>query len=258
MDFKKQHLNILNWISPIVLILLWLGLTEGHIIKPLFLPSPISVFSAAMDIGLGLIDHILATFLRTIVGLILGIIVGFSWGLLMAHSSVIYSISNNIVEAWRPVPPVALAPFFLLWFGFADIGKILLVSLGVTFIVLVHTYESTLSIHPNILRSAYSLGATKRDVFFEILIPATLPKLIGGLRVASALAIGLVIVSEFMGARNGLGYLINVSKVTFSTPTILLCTIILGFMSWVIDSFIRLFMRRITFWAEYRQDTNES
>ena len=254
----KAQYRLISWLSPLILIILWIVLTEGGIVKELYLPSPTSVLSAAGDIGWNLVGHTLSTLTRTMLGLGLGGILGFSWGILMAHSSLIYAISNNIVEAWRPVPPVALIPFFLLWFGFSNLGKIVLVTLGVGLVVLVDTYESARSIHPNLLRAAYCLGAKKSETLINILVPATLPKIIGGLRVAAAIGIGLEVVSEFMGAQNGLGYLINVSKVTFRTPTILLCTIILGIISWQIDYVIRAVMKRLTFWAEYRQDSSNS
>ena len=253
----KAKYRFISWLSPFFLIVLWFILTEGGIVKPLLFPSPTSVLAAAHDLGWSLFGHILSTLWRTLLGLTIGLAIGFFWGILMAHSSLIYAISNNIIEAWRPVPPVALIPFFLLWFGFSNIGKILLITLGVMLVILVDTYEGACSVHPNLIRAAHSLGANKQEILTEVLIPATLPKIIGGLRVAAALAIGLEIVSEFMGAQSGLGYLINISKVTFRTPTIFLCIILLGILSWQIDYCIRKTMKKITFWAEYRQDLKE-
>src|SRR5207249_1282021 len=102
------------------------------------------------------------TTLRLVIGYFLGVIVGTAGGVLLRYSSVIDDTFYPLVESWRPVPTVALVPFFVLWFGFAEIGKILLVLLGVALVIIVTTYEAIGNIKPVYVKAAYSLGASKR------------------------------------------------------------------------------------------------
>lgn len=241
-------------ISIIALLAVWFILTECGLIKPLYFPSPTEVIAAAIGIGSHLGRHIFATLTRVIVGLSIGTFIGVTIGLLMSYNKYIFAALNNIIESWRPIPPVALIPFFILWFGFSNLGKIVLVSFGVMLIMIVNTVEAVRNIRPIYIRAAYSLGADQRKMFKSIIIPGIFPQLTSGLRIAIALSVSLVIVSEFMGAQSGLGYLINISKVTFSTQTILLGVIIVGIMSSLLDLGLRKVMNYLTRWAERAEE----
>lgn len=255
----KSHVRINKYsiigISSIIVVLaLWLVLTVGGIVKPLYFPSPIEVLLALEGIGTRLIDHVIATLARVLAGYVIGSFIGIAVGLLMSYSRFAHSVLHNIIESWRPIPPVALIPFFILWFGFSDLGKIVLVSFGSMMIMVVNTFEAGRNIRPIYLRAAYSLGANKKRVFETVIVPGIMPQLTSGLRVALALSVSLVIVSEFMGAESGLGYLINISKVTFSTQTILLAIIIIGILSASLDWLLRKAMNNLTQWAERSEE----
>ena len=241
---------VIGIISILVILFVWYGVTESGLVKPLYLPSPRRVVIAVSDLGSTILIHAAATIGRIIVGFLLGAFVGIGVGLLMSSNRYIYSALNGIIESWRPVPPVALIPFFILWFGFSDIGKIILVMLGVFLVLVVNTIESVRNVRPVYLRVGTNLGATKAELYKTVIVPAILPSLVSGLRIAMALSMSLVIVSEFMGADWGLGYLISISKVTFSTHTILLSIFVIGFICWFLDFILRKVMARLTRWAE--------
>lgn len=247
--YKIQNNKLISFIIPILFIIIWFIVTELGIIKTLYLPHPISVIKAAFDTKNTLLIHTLYTIFRLVIGYFLGIILGFLVGLLMKYSKLIDRLFYKLVESWRPVPPVALVPFFILWFGFSSFGKILLVTLGVSLIMVVNTYEAINNVKPIYLKAAYSLGATKFRIYKSVIIPAIIPELKAGFRISLAIGFSLVIVSEFMGAEYGLGYLINVSKITFSTHTILLSIIIISFIAVFIDIAIQFLTDCLTKWA---------
>jgi ABC-type nitrate/sulfonate/bicarbonate transport system permease component len=239
----------LSFVVPSVFLVVWYVVTQFGLVKTLYLPHPFSVIAAAYDTRDTILLHAMATLLRLIAGYLIGICVGFFLGLLMKYSYIVDRLLYKLVEAWRPVPPVALVPFFILWFGFSSFGKILLITLGVALIMVVNTYEAVNNVKPIFIKAAYSLGASKTTVFRTVIIPAILPELKAGLRISLAIGFALVIVSEYMGADYGLGYLINISKITFSTQTILLAILIIGLIAVFLDQLVQRITNRLTAWA---------
>ena len=241
---------ILPFLGPMTVLALWFTITSSGLIKPLYLPTPQSVTVSLLTVKDSMLNHVGSTLLRIIVGYVLGITLGLLFGLVMSYNKYVFAFFNSIIESARPVPPVALIPFFILWFGFSNIGKIVFVMLGVALIIIVNTIEAVQNVNPTYIRAAYSLGTTKLRIFSSVILPAIVPELRSGLRIALALAVSLVIVSEFLGADTGIGYLINISKVTFNTPAILLSIVILGMMSWILDVILQTMLNRMTQWSE--------
>lgn len=230
-------------------LLLWWLLTESHVSLTRLIPGPVALVSAARDIGPVLIRHTLTTLSRVVVGFIAGVLSGLGGGLLTTYSRRAFLLLSGLVEAMRPVPPVALVPFFLLIFGFSELGRLFLVALGTGLIVLVAFVEACRETPPHLAESFQTLGYSKLSIYRLIIVPYALSRMLGPARVALALSVSLVVVSEFMGAQLGLGHLINVAKVTFSTPTILLAASLLGLLSGLLDAVLRTAFRWSTPWA---------
>lgn len=245
----------ISWIFIAVFILLWIVLTESGIIPTFYLPSPTEVTKAAMDLRTDIFFHIIYTTGTLVISYALGILGGVGLGIAMSYYPTLYSMLEKTIEAWRPVPPVALIPFFLLWFKFSLLGRVLLISLGVAMIVVIATLEAIQSTNPIHIRAALIFGANKSKLYSTIVLPAMIPKLRAGLRIALAIGMGLEIVSEFLGAQTGLGYIINVSKVTFSTHTILLAVILLGVISAILDLGLRFLLKKLSPWSKGIEST---
>jgi ABC-type nitrate/sulfonate/bicarbonate transport system permease component len=157
----------------------------------------------------------------------------------MQFSRTVFVAVDGIVESFRPVPPVALIPFFVLLFGFSELGKIAIVTLGTSLVMIVSIVEAIERVGVGVVRWGFVRGLSRAELFRRIVIPAAWPELRAGLRVAMALAFTLTVVAEFMGANFGLGYLISVSRVTLTTPTIFLSVLILGLSGWLFDRALR-------------------
>ncbi|MFC1724262.1 ABC transporter permease [candidate division KSB1 bacterium] len=240
--------NKLSSLSVITFFILWLILSQLDLINELILPSPLRVILSIKDVGFVLVYHITATIVRILIGFTLGVCFGILIGTLMQYFRTMFIILDGIIETFRPVPPVALVPFFILIFGFSEFGKILLVVLGTTLVMVVGTIEAIERIPVGLMRWGLISGLSRKALFLKVILPASWPEMRGSLRIAMALAITLVIVSEFMGASYGLGYLINISKVTLTTPTILLSVIILGWIGWSFDKLLRLLYSKTCKW----------
>ncbi|MDQ3525192.1 MAG: ABC transporter permease [Chloroflexota bacterium] len=234
---------------------IWWLLTSGlSIVKPLYFPAPVEVISSLIRLGPSLLADGMATLMRVVVSWMLGSALGVLAGLVMVRSRIAYFILTPIVEALRPVPPVALIPFVILWFGIGDSGKIFLAALGCFMVMAINTIVAADNVAPVYLRAARSLGATQNQVYRTVILPAIVPQLVGGLRIGAALAFAIVVAAEFLGAKNGIGTLIMLASRTLNTPVVLLGTIVIGLEAFLLERVIRWFSLRLTSWAERSTD----
>lgn len=240
-----------RWCLTLATLMAWLIVTETGLVSELYLPGPRSVLEAVHEIGLiKLLLHALATAFNVLLGLALGVLSGFALGLGVSVSPRLLGVVERSLEAIRPVPPVATVPFLLLWFGFSQVGRVLLVASGIALQITVATLEAARNLRPVWLQAAGLYGARGKALAWRVVAPGVLPDLVGPVRVSVATAVSLQVVSELLGSQVGLGYLINVSRVTFGTERILLATILLGIIAGSIDLAARKLVGVATVWAD--------
>lgn len=243
--------RILGLLSMAMFISVWWVLTSGfEVIRPLLWPTPESVVDAAVRLVDVLPEHMGATLRRVLLGLGLGALGGIAVGLAMSANRYVRGLLDPQIESLRPIPPIAAIPFFILWFGLAEHGKVILVALATFMIMVVTTTEAVKNLPPIYLRAAATLGASRRATYRTVVVPAIVPSLIGGLRISAAAAFAVDIAAEFMGAQEGLGYLIMNARRTLQTDVILLSIMVIGVLSAALDQGIRLTARRVTRWSE--------
>jgi len=250
-DFFRSG-RYLSLVAVVAYFGVWFAITaQGFgLLAPIKFPSPLMVLNAAIQSRDLILRDIGVTVARVVVGFVAGAGLGFSLGLLMSYNRKIFYFFDPLVESIRPVPVIAMIPFFLMWFGINETGKFLLISLGVFAIIVVSTVEAVRNV-PNIyMVAAQTLGATKFQRFRTIVIPAILPELVGPLRVASALSFTLVVAAEFMGAQSGIGYKILEARRLFRTDVIFLGVVIIGLLSAMADNLIRRLTTYLTRWSQ--------
>ena len=248
---KQQRIKRMISIVTIIFFLFAWALLTGvfKVIPSLKFPSPNDVFSTLVSVKSTIVSHAGITLERVLLSFSIGSLIGILIGLLMSRSIVIYGLLNPLIESLRPIPPIALIPFFILWFGIGDFGKFLLASIGCFMVMVVNTIEAVRNVPRIYLQAASSLGANESYAYRTVIIPAIVPELISGLRVGLALAFSLVIAAELMGAQTGIGFLIMVARRSLNTPTILLGIIIIGLEAWLMDTLLGYFTRNITQWT---------
>jgi len=239
-------------------VLIWWAVSALDVINALLLPSPFSVLEAVFNIGSTLVVHVLATGSRALVGLMLGTLCGVGIGLSVRFSGILTRTIEPMLDASRPVPTVALLPFFILIFGFSEAGRITLVGLSVAIIIAVATVEAAETIPERWFRFPVVSGFSRMRLFYAIVLPAIIPSLRGPLRIALSVSFTLVIASEFMGAQQGIGYLINVARINLATPTIVLCIFLLGAIAQFMDICLNELINRMTFWYQGARTTLRS
>lgn len=248
---RRPSGGILSGASMAFCVALWWLLTSGTgLVSALYFPSPLQVVERLGNLWPTLALDSAMTLVRVVASWLIGSILGVAAGLLMARSYVARHVMQPIIEALRPVPPVALVPFVILWFGIGDLGKIVLGSLSCFMVMVVNTVVSSNNVRPVFLRAARSLGASENVAYRTVILPAILPELVSGLRIGAALAFAVIVAAEMIGAEAGLGRLIMLASRTLDTPVILLGTVVIGIEAYVLDRIVRLVSLRSTRWAD--------
>ena len=239
----------------VVLVTWYLVTTEWGLVSSLKLPSPDRVLETLVQVRATILHQALVTFYRVGISFLAGSALGVLVGLVMSRFRIVFALLEPVIEALRPVPPIALIPFFILWFGIGMFGQVLLAGLGCFMVMVVSTIEAVRNVPRIYIQAARSLGAGQDHIYRTVILPAIVPELIAGWRVALALAFGLMIAAELMGAQEGIGFMIMVARRSLNTHTILLGIIIIGMEAALADRLLYLFTRRLTRWTERDAET---
>lgn len=194
-----------------------------------------------------LADDTLASLRRVV----LGVLCGSSIGALLAvvtGATRLGRLLVPIVELIRPIPPVALVPFAILWLGLGDTPAIFLVAFGSAFPVYSSVGTGLVGVRASQVEAALSLGASRRLLISDVLIPASLPQILSGLRVAVGTGWFCVIVAELVGAQDGLGYRIQLSRLTLQMEQMLVCVAAVGLVGFGMNRLLQLLDRKLTPW----------
>jgi taurine transport system permease protein len=248
---RRSPLWLLGVLSIGLLLVAWYVLTDAtHTVDSLYFPSMADVKDALDQLGGTILDDAWATTWRVLLSWAIGCTLGTAVGLLLGRSRIAHALFNPIIEALRPVPPIALIPFVILWFGLGETGRILLGSLSCFMIMVVQTYVAANNVPPVFLQAARTLGAGENRVYRTVVLRAIVPHLIAGLRIAAALAWAVVVAAEYLGAQNGIGYLILQASRTLNTAVVLVGTIVVGLLAFVFEQLLRLLAQRATRWVD--------
>jgi NitT/TauT family transport system permease protein len=218
--------------------------------NPIFLPGPWLVLGNVLDMAIRgqLWIHLAATLERVALGFGAGAVLGVGLGLAAGHLTPIRHIVEPLVELLRPIPPLAMLPMFIVWVGIGETSKIGFITYATFFPIFLTTITGVRQIDPILLRAAQSLGARGVGLFTRVILPAALPDILTGLRLGVALAFFVIVISEFIGAEHGLGYLINDGRNFFLVPQMLGAAVVLGLLGYAGNGLVRLLERRLTRW----------
>ncbi len=232
-----------------ILVTIWLVATVGGFVRPLFVPGPADLARGFERWGPSMMDDIWQTVgLRIVPGFILGGLVGLVVGILMAISQTFRAVADPIVEAVRPLPPLALIPLLILWFGIGIGTHVVMIAFGTFIVMVVTAYEAVRNVPPIYLQAAATLGANRSQVFRRVIVPAIVPDIFGGIRVAVAASFGYAVAAELMGAQGGVGWFMVTSRRYLLTENIVAALIVIVIMAFLADQLVRWVNRRLTDW----------
>ena len=204
----------------VAFLLVWAGIVEGLGLSSLVLPTPLAVWNALVEnLANGLLwGHLWVTLQEIVLGFLAGSCLGVGLGTLVAHSETARRVLNPYLVASQAMPKLALAPIFVLWFGFGILPKVVIAALICFFPLLENTITGLNEIEENKLELFRMMMASAWQTFYKLRVPNALPFIFAGLRVAIVLSVVGAIVGEYVGANKGLGALIIVTQGNFDTP----------------------------------------
>jgi ABC-type nitrate/sulfonate/bicarbonate transport system permease component len=221
-----------------------------QLFNPIFLPGPWLVLGSLAELAAKgqLWGHIAATLERVAIGFGTGAAAGVTLGLAAGALVPVRNVIKPLVELLRPIPPLAVLPMFIVWVGIGEPSKIGFITYATFFPVFLTTVTGVRQIDPLLLRAARSLGARGPALFARVILPAALPDVLTGLRLGVALAFFVIVISEFIGAEQGLGFLINDGRNFFQVPQMLGAAVVLGLLGYAGNELVRLLERRLMRW----------
>jgi NitT/TauT family transport system permease protein len=225
----------------------WLNLVDNSALPPLS-----KIAAAWLDLVRGgeLISNGAASLYRGSIGLLLAVFVGGGLGLLMARWRLLEVFVNPLVELFYPLPKSALIPVTVLWLGFGDGSKILLIFLGCMIPVTIGAYNGARGSDHALLWSARSMGANRLRMMWDVVVPSALPELLNGIRTALALAFILLVSSELIVSQQGFGYLIGYLGATGAYEGMYAVVLTVAFLGFAADRIYQLFIEWLLRWRD--------
>ncbi len=242
----------LRYLPLLLLALAWEVTARLNIVDTLALPPLSTVATAWADLIRDgeLVDNGMASLYRGSVGLLLAVVGGGGLGIAMARWRLLDVFVNPLVELFYPLPKSALIPVTVLWLGFGDGSKILLIFLGCMIPVTIGAYNGARGSDHALIWSARSMGASRLRMMWDVIMPSALPELLNGIRTALALAFILLVSSELIVSQQGFGYLIGYLGATGSYEGMYAVVLTVAFLGFAADRLYQLLMQRLLRWRE--------
>ena len=227
---------------------------RGLQMEPIWLPAPEAVAARFVEIAqtgyqnYTLWEHLGASLMRVLAGFALGSLLGIPLGYAMGLSGWFRGWFDPIVEFMRPVPPLALIPLVIIWFGIWETGKIVLLFLAALWIMTIAARAGVSGVNITKVHAAYSLGASKPQILRHVIMPNSLPEIFTGARVAMGVCWGTVVAAELVAAQKGAGMMIIAASKFQLTDIVLMGIILIGIIGYAIDVLMRLAERKLVPW----------
>ncbi|ODT16870.1 MAG: taurine ABC transporter permease [Kaistia sp. SCN 65-12] len=249
---RDQRYRLISYFSPLLILAFWEFASRAGMVDKRFFPAPSSIVDTAwqMIASLELFVHIGATLRRVAVGFVMGAIPALLIGTALGLSPKLHRVFAPIFAALYPVPKIAILPLILLIFGIGDLSKYVVIAIGVFFLVFYNTLSGVRQTPQIYLDVARNAGASWLQTFRRVAMPAALPSVFTGLRLAAGTTYILIAATEFLGARSGVGFFIWAAWQTFSVPRMFVGIVTISLLGYLTLLAFDLIERRLVPWAK--------
>ena len=248
---SREPVRWAGLVSLPLFFLAWQALSMSGWVNPTLFPAPTTVAQSMwrwVSDGSFLTDLAMSSS-RLAVGFIGGAVVGTLVGVLTGSTPLAAALLGPIFQLLRPIPPIAFVPVVILWFGLSEWGKWFLVFWGVFFAVWMAAHLGITQVDKKFIRAAQCLGASRRAMLFEVMLPAALPALFIGLRTAVGVSFYTLVAAELAGTFSGLAYRIDIAHQNMQTGQMLGGLLVLGGLSSLADRLFAILSRRLVWWG---------
>lgn len=223
--------------------------------NPALLP-PISDIVASFFTNLesgNLLTALGASLFRIAMGFFIGTTLALVIGCLIGWYKVVEYLLDPLIEALRPIPPLAYIPIIIIWFGIGEFSRVLIITIACFMVCVVNVIAGMKNVPQVYVDAASTMGASRFQVFRTVAVPAATPFIITGYRIALAAAWTTLVASELLAAQNGLGFLLQEGRRYFMTDQVMMIIVIIGGCAFIMDRIFRKIQAHLMQWSEARE-----
>jgi ABC-type nitrate/sulfonate/bicarbonate transport system permease component len=242
--------RLLGLVPILALLLVWQWAAKAGLYSVVLLPPPLAVAQAFMEEPGEIFGHMLASLSRVAMGVGAAFLVAVPLGLLIGRYRWLDLLTDWSIQVFRSVPPISLIPLALLFFGIGDKPAIVLIFLAAFWPLIINTIFGVRGVERTLLKVARSVRSRERLVFTDVILPAALPAIFTGLRLAIGAGWLTVVTAEMIAVRSGLGYMILNAQMTFRSDLIIAGIVVIGMVGLAADQGVRAIRGYVCRWQE--------
>ncbi len=233
----KATKAIVPWLTPVILIAIWQWAAQAGYLSTRILPSPLAIGLAFVKLSSSgeLWLHVKTSTWRALSGFAIGGGLGLILGLITGSFKRAEVLLDTTLQMIRNIPPLALIPLVILWFGIDEVAKLFLVSVGVFFPVYVNTFHGIRNVDPGLIEMAKSYGLKGFALYWNVILPGALPSILVGVRFSLELMWVLLIVAETISAQSGIGYMTMNAREFLQTDIVLVGILVYALLGKLAD-----------------------
>ncbi len=251
---KNKKYTIRTLIIWFIIILIWYTVTRYRLVSSTMIPSPNQVINKFIEIvkdgynSISIWTHIYVSLKRLFIAVILAIVTAVPLGLISGYFPKFRSAIDSFIHFYRPIPPLGYYTLLIIWMGIDNSSKIMLLFLAAFAPIYLVCVSSVGDVKKEYILSALSMGASKKDIFFKVILPASLPRIFTGIRTAVGFSYTTLVSAEMVAATSGLGWMVLDASRYLKIDVIFIGNIIMGITGILIDFIIRKIEDKYIFW----------
>jgi len=246
--------TLISAVTVVALVALWWLASHLRWLPPLFLPTPEVVFERLYESAAGeltdapLAEHFGWSMFRVFTAFIAACVTAIPIGVAMGVSRALRGIFDPPIEFYRPLPPLAYLPLIVIWFGIDELSKILLIYLACFAPLAMSARAGVRSVSQEQIHAAYSMGATKWQVIWHVVVPAAMPEILTAMRIAIGFGWTTLVAAEMVAANKGLGQMVLNASNFLRTDIVIMGIIVIGVVAYLFDLLMRYVERVVVPW----------
>lgn len=233
-----------------LLIFIWYIAAESGNINKILLPSPgmiVSTLVKKLSDG-SLMAEIMISMGRVLKGYLCAVVSGICLGVAIGLSEHMHRMTKLIIQILKPIPPIAWIPLVILWMGIGEASKVFLIFLGGFFVVLLNVIDGIRYIDPKLIEVSNAAETPKIKYIFQLVIPAAMPSIFTGLRVALGTSWSCVVAAELVAASSGIGYMISNARNFGQMDVVIIGMISIGIVGKLMDEILKVLEGKVLVW----------
>ena len=237
---------------PILILIVWQLVGQFNVVSLIFLPTPTSILQSFWDLLVAnkLTEHLAVSIGRACLGFVIGGALGLVFGGIVGLSRYLEYLLNPSFQLLRMTPTLAIAPLIILWFGFGEVSKVVIIAIAAFFPLYLQTFMGIRAVDHKLFEVTKVLGFNKMKLLYHLIIPSAMPNILLGVRLSLGVSWLSLVVAELLGSQSGVGFLINLGKQNAVTEYIFVGIIIFAVFGKFVDSIVRIIEKKKLNWRD--------